>query len=211
MKERYGFDAFRYFLLRDMVFGLDANFTEEALITRINADLANNLGNLVSRTLNMTGRFTDGRVPEPGEPGELEREIAEAARATAENVDREVRRFAFHRALEAILGFLDRVNRYFETQAPWKAAKQPGNEALVATTLYTGCEALRVIALLLAPFLPDTAPEILRRIGLPGALDRARLPEDACRWGVLVAGTETTTGPPLFPRIEPLPTEVTDG
>ncbi|MBW1845015.1 MAG: methionine--tRNA ligase, partial [Deltaproteobacteria bacterium] len=175
MKERYGFDAFRYFLLREMVFGLDSTFSEEAMIRRINADLANNLGNLVSRTLNMTARFAGGEVPKPGEPGDLEREIQAAAPEVAARVDALIRKYEFHRALEAIFEFLDCVNRYLETRAPWKAAKDPANADQVATTLYTSCEALRVIALLLAAFLPETAAEILARIGIPDALQTARL------------------------------------
>ena len=202
MKERYGFDAFRYFLLREMVFGLDSDFSEVALIRRINADLANNLGNLVSRTLNMTARYADGAVPKAGEPGDLEREIQAAAPETAARVDRSIRRYEFHRALEAIFEFLDRVNRYLESRAPWKAAKDPANAERVATTLYTSCESLRVIALLLAPFVPDTAQEILGRLGIPDALKTARLPDDAGRWGVLEPGTATTKGAALFPRIE---------
>jgi methionyl-tRNA synthetase len=201
MQERYGFDAFRYFLLREMVFGLDANFTEDNLIRRINAELANNLGNLVSRTLNMTGRFAGGKVPTPGAPGDLEREVQKTAAATAARVDETMRAFEFHRALEAIFELLDCVNRYLESQAPWKAAKQPGTEEQVATTLYTSCEALRIIALLLSPFLPDSAPEILKRLGVPDALEHARLPDDAARWGILEPGTNTTKGDPLFPRV----------
>jgi len=205
MKQRYGFDAFRYVLLRDMVFGLDANFTEAGLVARINADLANNLGNLVSRTLNMTARYSGGRVPQPGAPDDLENEIAEAAPRTAAQVDRHLRRCEVSRALEAIFGFLDGVNRYLETRAPWKAARDGGEEAkrLVSTSLYTACEALRVTALLIAPFLPATAPAILERLGIPGALEGARLPDDVARWGVLAPGTPTVKGPALFPRIEP--------
>jgi methionyl-tRNA synthetase len=202
MKERFGFDAFRYFLLRDMVFGLDSSFSEEGLIARINADLANNLGNLVSRTLNMTGRYCGGSVPAPGEAGELEREVAAAAPRAARAVDEHLGRCETHRALEAIFAFVDAVNRYLEARAPWQAAKDESRAAEVATTLYTSCEALRVIALLVAPFLPETAPVILERLGIPEALASARLPRDAERWGMLEAGTPTTVGAALFPRIE---------
>ncbi len=201
MRDRYGFDAFRYFLLREMVFGLDASFSEEALIARINADLANNLGNLVSRTLNLTARFAGGKVPEPGEPEAPERRVsAEAARA-GETADACLRRNEFHRALEAIFQLVDVVNRYLEERAPWKSGKDPAAAAQTASTLYTSCEALRVIALLLAPFLPETAPELLARLGLEGELGRARLP-DALRWGGLRPGTSTRQGKPLFPRME---------
>ena len=210
MKERYGFDAFRFYLLREMVFGLDANFTEAGLVGRINADLANNLGNLVSRTLNMTARYAGGRVPTPGEPDDLERGIHTAVAQTADKVDAAMRGFEFHRALEHIFALLDQVNRYLETRAPWKAAKQEGTEEMVATTLYTSCEALRSIALLLAPFLPESVPVILERLGIPDALVEARLPADAARWGVLQPGTPTQKGGPLFPRMELPETETAE-
>jgi methionyl-tRNA synthetase len=201
MRERYGFDAFRYFLLREMVFGLDAAFSEDALVARINADLANNLGNLVSRTLNMTARFAAGAVPEPGEVEGPEREVQAAAARAGESVDACLRRNEFHRALEAIFQLVDAVNRYLEERAPWKAGKDPSAASQTATTLYTSCEALRGIALLLAAFLPDTAAELLARLGLEGALASTRFPE-ALRWGGLRPGTATRQGKPLFPRIE---------
>jgi methionyl-tRNA synthetase len=204
IRERYGFDAFRYYLLREMVFGVDSEFSEEGLVARINADLANNLGNLVSRTLNMTARYAHGSVPEPGAAGPEEAAVSEAAARCAGAVDEHLRRCEFHRALEAVLGLSDAVNRYLEARAPWKLAKQrpPGWEAALATTLYTSCEALRVLALLLAPFLPDTAPRILACLGVPNALGSARLPDDAARWGGLAPGAATSRGAPLFPRIE---------
>ncbi|MBW1685286.1 MAG: class I tRNA ligase family protein, partial [Deltaproteobacteria bacterium] len=204
MRDRYGFDAFRYYLLREMAFGLDSEFTEEGLVGRINSDLANNLGNLVSRTLNMTARFAAAAVPEPGASAAAEQAVADAAARTAETLDAHLRRCEFHRALEAVFAFADTVNRYLEDRAPWKVAKQkaPGWEQSVATTLYTSCEALRVVALLVAPFLPDTAPKILERLGIPDALAEARLPDDAARWGLLEPGTPTSKGGPLFPRVE---------
>ena len=204
MRDRYGFDAFRYYLLREMAFGLDSEFTEEGLVGRINSDLANNLGNLVSRTLNMTARFAAAAVPEPGASEAAEQAVADAAARTAETLDAHLRRCEFHRALEAVFAFADTVNRYLEDRAPWKVAKQkaPGWEQSVATTLYTSCEALRVVALLVAPFLPDTAPKILERLGIPNALADARLPDDAARWGLLEPGTPTSKGAPLFPRVE---------
>ncbi|MDJ0849812.1 MAG: methionine--tRNA ligase [Myxococcota bacterium] len=204
MRDKYGFDAFRYYLLREMAFGVDSEFSEEGLVARINGDLANNLGNLVSRTLNMTARFAGGQVPEPGERGPGEDTVVAAAAEAAQRVDGHVRRNEFHRALEAVFALSDIVNRYLEERAPWKVAKekQAGWETHVATTLYTSCEALRVVTLLLAPFLPDTAPKILERLGVPDALAQAKLPDDAARWGLLAPGTPTSKGAPLFPRIE---------
>jgi methionyl-tRNA synthetase len=187
-----------------MVFGLDSNFSEAAMIARINADLANNLGNLVSRTLNMTERYAGGQVPECGPLERIEEEVANGAAGAAEKLDNFMRRCEPQRALDALFEFVDQVNRYLEIRAPWKAAKQPGLERQVATTLYTSCEALRCIGLLLAPFLPETAAKILERLGLAGSLASARLPDDVCRFGTLQAGTKTTVGAPLFPRIEPM-------
>jgi len=204
LKERFGFDALRYFLLRDLAFGSDSDFTEAALVRRINADLANNLGNLVSRTLNMTARYAGGTVPEPGPTGPDEQAIAQLAATTAAQVDESVRRCEPHHALECIFALSDAVNRYLEEQAPWKIAKEQadGWEKRVATTLYTSCQALRSLALLLAPFLPETAPVLLERLGIPDALESARLPDDAARWDALAPGTPTQKGAALFPRIE---------
>jgi methionyl-tRNA synthetase len=204
--ERYGFEAFRYAVLREMSFGLDADLRDAALVERINADLANNLGNLVSRTLNLTERLTGGRVPAPDEAfvGEPERELAALAARTATNVDALVANLELHRALEEIFRLVDAANRLMDLRAPWKAAKDPAGEPVVRTTLYTTCETLRLTALLLAPFLPDACAEILSRLGLPDAIEHAKLPEDA-RWGGIPVGATTRKGAALFPRLEAKP------
>jgi methionyl-tRNA synthetase len=208
MRDRYGFDAFRYFLMREMVFGLDASFSEEAMITRINADLANNLGNLVSRSLNMVHRYCGGTVPEPGPAGEREGEVERALAEARDAVDGSLRRLEPHRALEAIFRAVDATNRYLEQREPWHAAKDPARAGELRSTLWTSCEALRGVAILLSPFLPASAAEIFARLGLGGAeaLGRQRLPGDAA-WGGLAPGSATTQGAPLFPRHEP-PAEV---
>jgi methionyl-tRNA synthetase len=202
MRDKYGFDAFRYYLLRDMPFGLDSNFSEEMLVSYVNADLANNLGNLVSRTLNMTARFAGGRVPSPGATGEPEDRIRALVAEAPGAVDARIRRTDIRGALELILGLVREANGYLETRQPWKAAKDPARKAEVDTTLHTCCEVLRIAALLFAPFIPRAAAEILTRLGLEGALERARLPRDAAWKAVDIVGLETTKGAPLFPRIE---------
>ncbi len=209
MRDRYGFEAFRYFMLREMVFGLDSNFSELGLVQRINADLANNLGNLVSRTLNMTKKFADGRVPEPGAGEEAEEEVARAAARALESLMLEMPKVGVHRALDTIFALADETNRYLELREPWKAAKDPALAERVRTTLYTCCEALRIIAILLSPFMPEKSREILERLGIGGALDTAKLPESAA-WGQIPVGSETTKGKPLFPRLE-LPDSPDDG
>ncbi|UCE85383.1 MAG: methionine--tRNA ligase [Deltaproteobacteria bacterium] len=202
MRERYGFDAFRYFLLREMVFGVDANFTEEALVTRANADLANNLGNLLNRTLNMTERFAGGAVPSAVAVGAPEAEVEAGARRAATAVHGAVAEFKFHDALAAIVAFASDVNRYLDARAPWKQAKREGGTAAVHTTLYTAAESLRWIALLLAPFLPEAAPRILAQLGLAASVAPGSLPREDARWGALAAGAPIARGAPLFPRIE---------
>jgi methionyl-tRNA synthetase len=201
MRDRYGFEAFRYFLLREMSFGLDSDFSEAALVERVNADLANNLGNLVSRTLNLVAKWCDGRVPAPVAPGAAEAAVAAAAARATEDVAVALDAVRPHDALAALLALASEVNRYLDGQAPWKAAKEPGGEPRLHTSLATACEGLRVLALLLGAFLPRAARGIAERIGTPDLLERARLPADAA-WGGLAAGTPVASGPPLFPRIE---------
>jgi methionyl-tRNA synthetase len=202
MRERYGFEAFRYFLLREMSFGHDADFSEKALVERANADLANNLGNLVSRTLNLTAQLTGGAVPEAPPPGEAERAVAAAAARAADAVEAAMAELRLHEALAAIVALASEVNRYLDAKAPWKATKQPGGEARVRASLATACEALRVLALLLAPFLPAAAQALAERLGLPELLRGARLPDDARAFGRLRPGTPTRKGAALFPRLE---------
>jgi methionyl-tRNA synthetase len=201
MRERYGFEAFRYFLLREMSFGLDADFREEALVERVNADLANNLGNLVARTLNLVEKLFAGTVPEPARPEpffELFRKLGEPP---IERVERAVAELQLHVALAAVFEYASGVNQYLDGAAPWKLAKRPEGRASAATVLYNACEALRVTALLLAPFLPETAQRIAERLGVPDLLAQARLPQ-AAAWGQLVRGTPIAKGESLFPRIE---------
>jgi methionyl-tRNA synthetase len=168
MQERYGFEAFRYFLLREMSFGHDATFSEEAMALRVNADLANNLGNLVSRTLNLVEKLCDGVIPAAAETGPAEDELAREAAAARTGVERAMAELRFHDALASIIGWSGAVNRYVDGQAPWKAAKQPGGDAVVRTSLHHAAHQLRGIADLLEPFLPGLASEIARRLAGEG-------------------------------------------
>jgi methionyl-tRNA synthetase len=182
MRERHGFEAFRYFLLREMSFGLDASFSEAALVERVNGDLANNLGNLVSRTLNLVEKHCGGVIPEPEDGGDAERELARETEAAEAALASHMRDLRLHEALGAVIGLSAAANRYVDGQAPWKAAKQPDGAPVVRRALAHTGAALRRIAFLLEPFLPGLAAEITHRLGAPGA--------------------RITKGTPLVPRLE---------
>jgi len=199
MIEKYGNDPFRYFLLRESVFGLDADFREETLVNRYNGDLANNVGNLVSRTLSMLQRYFQGAIPEPTRPEPIDRELEDAYAAAEREIDEHMASLLFNRALESLLRATDRANKYIVETAPFTLAKQPAEMARVGTILATLADALVRTARLAAPFLPDTATRIADLLALsPGALDG---PTPA--WGrALPAGHRVRPSAALFPRIE---------
>ncbi|HSB69307.1 MAG TPA: methionine--tRNA ligase [Candidatus Methylomirabilis sp.] len=195
----YGLDALRYFVLREMVFGLDANFSEEGLVGRLNADLANNLGNLLQRTLTMVGRYFEGRIPPAGEPAtEEDRLLRQTAAELPARVAEAMETFAFSRALEAIWEFLNLGNRYIDQQKPWELAKR--DRESLARVLGHMCEVMRLAGLHLAPFLPATAEKIWTQLGIGSPVGEARLSE-AGRWGV-APPRPMAKGEALFPRVE---------
>ena len=199
---KYGVDAFRYFLLREMVFGLDANFSEEALVQRLNADLANDLGNLFSRTLAMTDKYFGGKVPPfTADTADLDEDLRQQLeKATAEFVA-EVPKFGFHKALMAIWECLNAANRYVDYVGPWTLAKDPAQHDRLKTVIRTLLELNKAAAVLVAPFMPETSEKILERLGCPKPALDLRLDEDG-RWGTLEEGKAVSKGEALFPRIE---------
>ena len=196
LTDKYGSDAFRYFLLREMNFGLDASFSEEALVGRLNADLANDLGNLVSRATTLIVNFGRGVVPAPGPEGAEEASVRETLGRVRREVDEAMEEFAFQRALGAIWEFVGRVNRYVDSAAPWALAKDAGHAERLRTVLYTLGESLRCLGIVLDPFLPEAAGKIRAAVGT-GAPSLADL-----EWGRLAPGTPVQKAPGLFPRIE---------
>ena len=199
MKVRFGMDAFRYFLLREMAFGQDAKFSEEALVTRINADLANNLGNLVSRVLAMQQKYFAGVVQAlsaewPAEDCTLRDKFAQAE----EELDRFMAELQFHRALEALWSALDHANRYIVQTAPFTMVKDPNQQARVGEVLHHLLEVIRTLSRLLAPFMPDTASELRALLALPDNETALHAP-----WGQGFQPGHKVNGPKvLFPRIE---------
>ncbi len=201
MKARYGMDAFRYYLLRDMAFGQDAEFSEAALVTRLNADLANGLGNLASRVLAMQQRYFAGAL-QPRAPEPADEALAAAFAAAGREVEAHAAELAFHRALEALWRALDQANKYVSETAPFTLVKDPARRPRVGAILHELCEALRVTAQLVEPFMPETAVRLAAMLGLPAAcLAALELP-----WGqAFPAGHRTAAPEPLFPRVDAVP------
>ena len=201
MADRFGVDQVRFFLFREVPFGLDGDFSVQALVNRINTELANDLGNLASRTLNMIHRYRGGRVPEPGPEGPLEQELRRAAEGLAGRVDRGLYDLRFQQVLEEIWRLVGAANRYIEQQAPWKLAKDPAQARRLDTTLYSAAETLRLLSLHLHPFMPLSTERLWRDLGQEGRPGETPLSVDAA-WGRLRPGTPVIRGEPLFPRVE---------
>jgi methionyl-tRNA synthetase len=198
MRERYGMDAFRYYLLREMAYGQDADFSEVALVTRLNADLANGLGNLASRVLAMQQRYFGGAL-QPLDPAMEDRALRDAFGVARSELETHVQALAFHRGLEAIWRALVHANKYVTDTAPFSLAKDPAARPRVGAILHELCEALRVTAQLCAPFLPETATRLVELLGLPAD----RLHDLDLPWGAAFpAGHRTRPPITLFPRIE---------
>jgi len=197
LAEKYGNDAFRYFLLREMTFGLDATFSEDALVARLNADLANDLGNLVSRATTLLVSFAKGVVPAPGPETAQESELRASLEKVRGEVHEAMEEFAFQRALVAIWEFIGVVNRYVDSTAPWALAKDPAKRERLDTVLYSLGESLRCLAILLAAFLPTTSERIRQTMGL----GRSPLRLDDLVWGKLPLGTRVQKAEALFPRV----------
>ncbi len=197
LAERYGVDALRYYLLREIAFGSDGIFSNENLINRINSDLANDLGNLVSRTVAMVDKYFGGTIPAEREAGEFDADLKALAAETVKNAEASLDKLNFSIALSDIWKFVSRTNKYIDETAPWALAKDESKKARLAEVMYNLCESIRIISVLIAPFMPNTTPEIRKQLGVAQDFE----------WSECgVFGKEATytvcKGAIIFPRID---------
>lgn len=199
LQRKYGNDAFRYFLIRDMSFGLDSNFSELALAERINSDLANDLGNLLNRTLGMLGRYVGGVVPEAGPLAPEDAELKEAFTSLPRRLVELVNNLHYDRAVESVMEAVRKANKYIADTKPWELARDEANSGRLNTVLNTLVEALRSASIMLDPIMPNKMHELRKQLGIRNVPFELAT---AAEWNVIPAGTRTAAGDPLFPRID---------
>lgn len=198
--QKYGLDAIRYFLLREVPFGSDGVFSNEALINRINSDLANDLGNLLSRTVAMIDKYFEGTLPSEREPGEFDSDLKKIVMETPQKVEELMDKLQFSTALAEIWKAVSRTNKYIDETAPWVLAKDDSNKARLAEVMYHLAESMRIFSILLQPFMVETPEKIWHQLGLDR--DEKVSWESSKTWGLYPSGCRVNKGDIVFPRID---------
>ena len=198
----YGVDAVRYFLMREVPFGLDGDFSHSAMVHRINSDLANDLGNLFSRTLAMVLKYFEGVIPTASVPQEIDQRLQEGYEKALNQVSQQMEDLAFSKALGFLWEFINACNKYIDESAPWTLAKADKDRPRLGTVLYNALEGLRLVALPLAAFMPSTSEKMWSQLGLDRNIWESHLGTDG-NWGGLKPGGKVLKPAPLFPRLDP--------
>jgi len=202
MIEEYGADVFRYFLMREVSFGQDGNFSKDLLIKRVNYDLANDLGNLVSRTIAMVKQFFNNKIPEAVTKKEVyDIELEELALKTIKEYNTQMNNLSINLALETIWQFIRRTNKYIDQTEPWVLGRENSPKGRLSNILYNVAESIRLITILIYPFMPGKAKEVWEQLGMETDLDKLRIDRDA-HWGKLKPGILVKPGEVIFPRID---------
>ncbi len=198
---KYGLDAIRYFLLREVPFGSDGIFSNEALIQRINADLANDLGNLVSRTIAMISKYFDGKLPAERVEGEFDNDLKDVLLRLPQKVEELLDKLQFSTALAEIWKAISRTNKYIDETMPWVLAKSDENKPRLAAVMYNLAESLRIVSILILPFMPETPEKIWQQLGISGQAEALDW-DSTMQWGKYPDGVHVNKGDLLFPRID---------
>ena len=197
----FGVDVIRYFLLREVPFGSDGDFSHKALIGRLNSDLANNLGNLLNRTVNMMKKYFDGIIPAPATEGPEDKPLTDKAQDVITEVHKLYDELAFNKILQKIWELVDTTNQYIDKTGPWNLAKTDEGKERLKTVMYNSAESLRVLGVLLSPFMPESMNSLMKQLGVETSIEKQGT-ESLNNWGGLQSGNQTQKAKQLFPRIE---------